>query len=233
MTGQFPPLPPFLPLFKAVKVISDRLGQSWEVDHLLGCAARGEIKLKAISPANFMLARVEPKGDGFDIMRIDLSDSFPLSADDASNLQIGGVALYIGTPTYRLVRVRGTASAPPKIWPHDCRVSADDIELLIAKYGTKPPAVVGDMAPKAAPDVVQPSATVPPANNNVKWTDAEMRTLWDESLLPGATKQKLGNKYGVTRQRIATLLKVAQDKFRTSSKSTFAQLEVRKVKGRY
>jgi hypothetical protein len=51
-----------------------------------------------------------------------------------------------------------------------------------------------------------------------KWTDTELRTLLDESIQPSATNTSLGNKHGVTRQRIAALLKNANEKFSLRSK---------------
>ncbi len=68
-----------------------------------------------------------------------------------------------------------------------------------------------------------------------KWSDAELRTLLEESKLPGMTQDKLAQKYGVTRQRISKLLREAKDKFEASAKASFfptAGTQIRKVKGK-
>lgn len=57
-----------------------------------------------------------------------------------------------------------------------------------------------------------------PRIQNTKWTDAELRTLLDEFNMPDATKTSLGKKHGVTRQRIATLLNVAKERFSSYNK---------------
>jgi len=46
-----------------------------------------------------------------------------------------------------------------------------------------------------------------------RWTDEERRALWEKSLLPGATSASLAKKYGVTSQRINTLLRKATSEF--------------------
>jgi len=64
-----------------------------------------------------------------------------------------------------------------------------------------------------------------------KWGDAELRTLLEESKLPGSTQEKLGKKYGVERQRISALLKQAQDKFESKkSASLFPTAETKSLK---
>ncbi|MDO9012291.1 MAG: hypothetical protein Q7U78_10880 [Gallionella sp.] len=56
--------------------------------------------------------------------------------------------------------------------------------------------------------------TTPKAGTNEKtWDDARLRTLWEESIMPGVTQTSLATKHGVTRQRIAALIKTAKVKF--------------------
>lgn len=56
--------------------------------------------------------------------------------------------------------------------------------------------------------------------NEKTWDNSRLRALLEESILPGVTKTSLGVKYGVSRQRISTLLKVAKDKFRMGNSSS-------------
>ncbi|MBU9681188.1 hypothetical protein KTF37_30540 [Burkholderia multivorans] len=68
-----------------------------------------------------------------------------------------------------------------------------------------------------------------------KWSDAELRTLLDESKMPDFTQKAAGEKYGVKPQRISRLLQQAKDKFEASvkaSKFPTANLSGRKVRGR-
>ncbi|WP_259344367.1 hypothetical protein [Burkholderia pseudomallei] len=68
-----------------------------------------------------------------------------------------------------------------------------------------------------------------------KWSDASLRTLLEESKMPGFTQKAAAEKYGVTPQRISALLKQAKDKFETPAKASFfptAGTQIRKVKGK-
>ncbi|MDN7870005.1 hypothetical protein QZM26_11340 [Burkholderia multivorans] len=68
-----------------------------------------------------------------------------------------------------------------------------------------------------------------------KWSDAELRTLLDESKMPDFTQKAAAEKYGVTPQRISELLKRAEDKFETPAKASpfpTTGTQIRKVKGR-
>lgn len=55
--------------------------------------------------------------------------------------------------------------------------------------------------------------------NEKAWDNSRLRALLEESILPGVTKTSLGVKYGVSRQRISTLLKDSEDKFRMGNSS--------------
>lgn len=54
-----------------------------------------------------------------------------------------------------------------------------------------------------------------------KWSDAELRTLLDESRQAGFTQKAAAEKRGVKPQRISRLLQQAKDKFETSAKASF------------
>lgn len=76
---------------------------------------------------------------------------------------------------------------------------------------------------------VQPAPIAKVGTNKKKWGDAELRALWDESILPGVTHTSLATKHGVTRQRIGMLLDTAKEKFstmrtRSGAKNAFGQL---------
>lgn len=66
---------------------------------------------------------------------------------------------------------------------------------------------------QAAPasDPVTPAASGKPMASN-KWDKHRLQRLLSESEEPGMTQEKLGKKYGMTRQRIAALLKKAKPK---------------------
>lgn len=51
------------------------------------------------------------------------------------------------------------------------------------------------------------------SNNTKKWTDEQLKSLWEESLLPGSTHEILGKKYEVSRQWIGKQLSLAKHKF--------------------
>lgn len=68
-----------------------------------------------------------------------------------------------------------------------------------------------------------PASTPQTTTNKLRWDDAKLRALYEESILPGVTQISLGEKYGVKRQRIAKLLQDAREKF-GSVKSSYSQL---------
>lgn len=79
----------------------------------------------------------------------------------------------------------------------------------------------------AVPTTPAPAAKA--GTNKKKWGDAELRALWEESIMPGVTQASLATKHGVKRQRIAALIKTAKGKFsttRTNSgmKNSYGQL---------
>lgn len=73
-----------------------------------------------------------------------------------------------------------------------------------------------------------------PGTNVKKWDDAKLRTLWEESIMPGVTQKMLAQKHGVRPQRISKLLIDAKAKFSTlgtSTKNKYQGLIVHKMKG--
>jgi len=70
-----------------------------------------------------------------------------------------------------------------------------------------PPVLTPQPAPASKPETLAASYTARAANN---WDMHGLQRLLNESREPGMTQQKLAEKYGVTRQRIAKLLKDAQ-----------------------
>jgi hypothetical protein len=46
-----------------------------------------------------------------------------------------------------------------------------------------------------------------------KWTDDELRSLWQKSIVPGMTTQKLADEYGISRQGIEKQIDKAEEKF--------------------
>jgi len=72
------------------------------------------------------------------------------------------------------------------------------------------------------------------AGGNKKiWDDAKSKALWEESIMPGVTQQSLAEKHGVSRQRIAKLIKTVKEKNK-SVKSPWGDLRVgpRTIKGK-
>lgn len=54
-----------------------------------------------------------------------------------------------------------------------------------------------------------------------QWTDAALKALWQESILPGMTQKVLAEKFGITHQSISKQLKRASERFsKTKSKSS-------------
>lgn len=76
------------------------------------------------------------------------------------------------------------------------------------------PAVKDEAAP-----VATPTPTAKDGTNKKKWDDARLRALWEESIMPGVTQTSLAKKHGVKRQRIATLINTAKEKFSTRASS--------------
>ena len=89
---------------------------------------------------------------------------------------------------------------------------------VLSAAGTPDDATEASIEPPGELLLVSP-ATAPakPANN---WDEHGLRRLLDENREPGMTQQKLAEKYGVTRQRIAALLKKATPK-KADAFSTF------------
>lgn len=87
-------------------------------------------------------------------------------------------------------------------------ISVDEFRTFALPY--KIEIKSGDAAAKGE---AAPAATPKAATNKKAWDDAKLRTLWDESIMPGVTHASLAEKHGVTRQRIGTLLKEAKNKF--------------------
>ncbi|CAH1903701.1 hypothetical protein NTGHW29_140076 [Candidatus Nitrotoga sp. HW29] len=70
--------------------------------------------------------------------------------------------------------------------------------------------------------------------NKKVWDDARLQALWEESILPGVTQKSLGDKYSISRQRIAALIKTAKNKFSTNNSWLNASLtsQIRTIKGK-
>ena len=75
--------------------------------------------------------------------------------------------------------------------------------------------------PKAAPCLIENEHCEKATNT---WDEYNLRRLWAESKEPGMTHQKLAEKYGVTRQRIGTLLGKAKSQFAPRKASLFSPL---------
>jgi len=54
-----------------------------------------------------------------------------------------------------------------------------------------------------------------------RWTDQKLQALWDDSKRFGCTQAQLASKYSVSRQRIAALLKRAEERFSVHRASPF------------
>jgi hypothetical protein len=70
--------------------------------------------------------------------------------------------------------------------------------------------------------------------NKKIWDDSKLKALWEESILPGVTQKSLSDKYGISRQRIAYLIKTAKNKFSKNISWLNAPLtpQIRTIKGR-
>jgi len=102
-------------------------------------------------------------------------------------------------------------------------VTVDDLQRFVSDRLS----VIVETPERQAADA--PAANV--GTNKKAWDDSRLRALWEESFLPGVTKTSLGVKYGVSRQRISTLLNDAKDKFRmgnSSPPSLLSQPKMRK-----
>lgn len=64
-----------------------------------------------------------------------------------------------------------------------------------------------------------------------RWSDAELRSLLAESAQTGVTQKVLADTYGVTRQRISALLKVAGEKFAAPNRASLFPTVQGKAKG--
>ena len=74
----------------------------------------------------------------------------------------------------------------------------------------------GSATPAAKVEALPVATPAPAANvgtNKKTWDDSKLRTLWEESIMPGVTKKFLAEKHGVTRQRIGFLITTAKEKF--------------------
>jgi hypothetical protein len=57
------------------------------------------------------------------------------------------------------------------------------------------------------------------ASKKKRWSDADLKLLWNESQMPGVTHKLLAEKHHLSRQRISTLLKQAKQQFSWFHKS--------------
>lgn len=79
-------------------------------------------------------------------------------------------------------------------------ISREDLEMLAAEFPN---------TEEAQPLLEKTNE----GSNTKRWTDEKLKALWEESLLPGITYEALGEKYGVSRQRIGKQIERAKLKF--------------------
>lgn len=89
-------------------------------------------------------------------------------------------------------------------------------ELVPLDYGSKLPIAAPDATPAAkveAGTITTPAPAATVMTNQKIWDDSKLKALWEQSIMPGVTITSLAKKHGVSRQRIATLIQTAKQKF--------------------
>ncbi|AJX82457.1 hypothetical protein BG97_3222 [Burkholderia pseudomallei 7894] len=110
-------------------------------------------------------------------------------------------------------------------------------QMLVTEPGSSPvkSAITGALVASAKAGETLAASIRTVTRKGEKWSNASLRTLLEESKMPGFTQKAAAEKYGVTPQRISALLKQAKGKFEASaeaSKFPTATLSGRKVRGR-
>lgn len=110
-------------------------------------------------------------------------------------------------------------------------------QMLVTEPGSSPikTAITGALIASAKAGETLAASIRTVTRKGEKWSDASLRTLLEESKMPGFTQKAAAKKYGVTPQRISALLKQAKGKFETPAKASLfptAGTQIRKVKGK-
>lgn len=123
----------------------------------------------------------------------------------------------------RLAEAQGKLTASPSAWVEWAKERDISVHtgFLLAVRELQPDDATtkGQAVNATASNEVDKSDECGKGNKKI-WDDAKLRALWNESILPGVTQQNLADKYCVSRQRIATLLKEANGKFSALGNST-------------
>lgn len=117
-------------------------------------------------------------------------------------------------------------------------LDADIRAMVMEGFETLPPAAKGKAAQGTNPggdDMEQTLIDEKIVTNKKIWDDSKLKALWEESILPGVTQKSLGDKYGISRQRIAALIKTAKNKFSKNISWLNAPLtpQIRTIKGKH
>ncbi|RFC35352.1 MAG: hypothetical protein DID92_2727744204 [Candidatus Nitrotoga sp. SPKER] len=116
------------------------------------------------------------------------------------------------------------------------KIQFDDTLLCITPTDA-PTAVKMEAVPVTNPsggDIEQTLIDEKIRTNKKIWDDSKLKALWEESILPGVTNKSLAKKHGVSRQRIAALIKTAKNKLSTKNSWQNSQHppQIRVIKGK-
>jgi len=86
-----------------------------------------------------------------------------------------------------------------------------DIPKELAEFAKDPDAEIVPKEENKQPSLNSKVSKTKNRKNQKIWDEAKLKVLWNEILQPGVTQEFLGQKYGVSRQRIGSLIKQAKD----------------------
>ena len=207
-----PQLAPYLSLYEAASAVSNKLGTSWTVSDLIGCAYKNEISICARISTGATLVRVEPiKGEENTIIAEAGSLTF-ISAKSCRALLLTGQAEFTemtypssvnlaGKLTEAMITVWKLADGEiaPTFGIDDCRVSSDGVLQLISKQ-------------TAIKDLPITNSNNANSTNVKKWTNEKLKEVYDfynnekNVKKTKAFMQATATYYGVSARRIYQLL---------------------------
>lgn len=168
----YPPLPDYMTLEEAAEAVSIRLGgQQWSARQLLGCADRGEVRIAIVVPTAARFVPINPQKGVYDEFTYQ-ARWLIFNFDDsiARQILLYGTGYLTERPAPRkttpfekwatdeewvpeVAWKIADGETPPEIRLEDCRVTADSLEGLIARYAPHQPATDEQAPPGGAPVV--------------------------------------------------------------------------------
>lgn len=203
-------------LQEAADYLSGELGENWTPRQVLDAGEQQSFKVRFILPHDVkaLAGRMEEwVGDKPELMPVCIN-----------GLLNDGRVLVGFVPFIEHATKRETVlelKPRPIISFDEIRISGSELEDFAASERTAAKGKAG------AGTTLAPAAKA--GTNKKKWDDVMLRTLWEESIMPGVTQTSLAKKHGVKRQRIAVLLETAKGKFSTmrthsGMKNTYGQI---------